>query len=437
MNRSYRAILLLTQALLLSVTGCALAPESAESTEKVQDTAQLSEALTDSFSTPAQAELTTALANDRVFNVWLANTTVGGQQIAQVVGQMFNLSGVPLGPSRVYTNSAHSKFQPSVSYNGAGKFLIAFCDAYSSSDDDILGLVVDINGALLSSTNIDFSSNLEQMPQVTYVPTGINKWLVTYERNGSPNDTVFASFVDTTGAVTSTGTIFSSPDIPLNPQAQYSIPTGRLMFVWNMGGSTEMDVRFSSTTFALGPISSITPAGLHMYEYQSLAFQPNAESMGLAYFEEEPFADTGKRVHLRIFPRACESFSCALPEQATGITTSASITSLYGPRLTTLGTSYIIHNGLIGPGLPNQNSIRFTVLNQSGVLTSSNNAVTPACPTALNQNNLGYSRFVAVATNSSASRINVMYDAFCPNFGKIRGQQDDTSFAHLTYAVSD
>jgi hypothetical protein len=430
MTRSRYALILTTQALLLAAVGCDAPPDGAE---KIGATTVQTSALTTPFTTPAATSEATAVGSDRVFNVWLATTSVG----TQVVGQMFNLSGVALGAAQVYTNTAHAKFQPTVAYNGAGKFLVAYNDAYSSTDYDILGFITDVNGNPLVSMNIDFSTALEQMPHATYISTGINKWLVTYERNGASgaNDLVLAALVDTTGTVTTRATIDSSPNLEINPQAAYSVSTQRIMFAWTQGNDSLAFV-FSSTAFALGTVQTYNPPALHMYEYQSLVYQPNAEGLGLAFLEEEPFVDTGRRVRLFTFNRGCEALSCMNAEVATGITTSSTITDVDGPRLTALGTQYIIHAGQAGASVVNGRNIKFVALTSTGVPAAASNQFVASCPSALTDK-LGLQYYVQAGSDTAANFTNVVYDTFCPNFGKVRGQLETPSYARTGYAISD
>jgi hypothetical protein len=430
MTRSRRALILTTQALLLTAAGCDTGPDASG---KVSDIGTQTAALTDSFTTPPTTSEATAVGTDRVFNVWLATTSTG----TEVVGQMFNLAGAALGPSRVYTSTAHAKFQPTVAYNGAGKFLVAYNDAYSSTDYDILGFTTDVNGNLLVAMNIDFSTALEQMPHATYISTGINQWLITYERNGPSggNDLVLAALIDVNGNVGTRATIYSSPNLEVNPQGAYSVSTQRIMFAWTQGNDS-MAFVFSSTGFALGAVQTYNPPALHMYEYQSLVYQPNAEGMGLAFLEEEPFVDTGRRIRLFTFNRGCEALSCMNAEVATGITTSSTITDVNGPRLTALNSQYIIHAGQAGPNILNGRNIKFVALSSTGVPTSVSNQFVPQCASALT-NKLGLQYYVQAGSNTTATVTNVVYDAFCPNFGKVRGQLENTSFARTSYAVSD
>jgi hypothetical protein len=425
--------MLTTQALLLAAAGCDAPLDGSGGSGKVSDTTVLTSALTTPFTTPATTWEATAVASDRVFNVWLANTSTG----LQVVGQMFNLSGTALGAAQVYTNTAHQKFQPTVAYNGAGKFLVAYTDAYSSTDDDVLGFITDVNGNLLTSMNIDFSTSVEQMPQATYISTGINKFLVTYERNGASgaNDLVLAAQIDTTGTVTTRATIYSSPNLEINPQAAYSVSTQRIMFAWTQGNDSLAFV-FASTSLAVGTVQTYNPPALHMYEYQSLVYQPNAEGMGLAFLEEEPFVDTGRRVRLFTFNRGCEALSCMNPEIATGITTSSTITYVNGPHITALGSQYAIHAGQAGSGIANGRSIKFSAFSSTGTLLAYSNQFVPSCPSALTDQ-LGYQYYVQAGSDTAANVTNLVYDTFCPNYGKVRGQIETPSYSETNYAISD
>jgi hypothetical protein len=431
MNRSQRALILTTQVLLLSVAaaGCDVPPSAdGEKEAPVLRTA----ALTEPFTTPAQAQLATAVGSDRVFNVWLGQTATG----LQVVGQMFDFAGASLGPARVYTSTTHDKFTPSVAYDGVGKFLIAYGDRYSQTDDDILGIIVDSTGALVTTSLVDFTTAFDQQANVIYVGGAINKWLVTYQRNPSAgNRLVLSVYIDAAGARGTSGTIVSDPNLEITPQAAYSTATGRLLYAWSLGNGN-LQLRGSSTAFAVGGVSTIPLAAGHMYEYLSLVYQPNTSAFGLAWLEEEPFIDSGRAVRLRTFASGCEKLACANAEQPTMITTSATITDVNGPRLTALGQVFVIHNGQGGPNLPNGRNIKFTSFNASGVVSTINTSFVPACSTNLTDK-LGLQYFLQAASNSTASRTNIFYDAFCPTTTVVRGQLETTTFSRTSYTVSN
>ncbi len=439
MNRQHRAPFLTTQLFLLTslasvawlAAGCDVPPSSTE-TGKTEAPVLLTAALTTPFTTPSQAQLATAVGSDRVFNVWLGQTTAG----LQVVGQMFDFNGTSLGAAKVYTNTTHDKFTPSVAYDGVGKFLIAYGDRYSQTDDDILGIIVDSTGALVTTSLIDFSTAFDQQANVIYVGSPINKWLATYQRNPpSGNYSVLSVYIDATGARGTSGTIVSDPNLPITPQAAYSTATGRLVYAWSLGNGS-LQMRGASTAFALGGVSTFPLLAGHMYEYQSLVYQPNISEFGLAWLEEEPFIDSGRAVRLRTFPIGCEKLACANAESPTQITTSATITDVNGPRLTALGNLFIIHNGQGGPNLPNGRNIKFTSLNASGVVSTINTSFVPACSTAITDK-LGLQYFVQAGSNSTASRTNVFYDAFCPTTTVVRGQLETTTFSRTSYTVSN
>jgi hypothetical protein len=424
-----RLSLLLASLAVVTIAACDVAPGS---DGKVYDVGVTTSALHDAFTTSYQADVATAITSNRVFNVWIAQTSTGDQ----VVGQMFDLStGAPIGASRVYTNTTHRKYMPSVSYGPLGRFLIAYVDAYSSTDDDILGIIVDNTGALVSSMTIDFSTNFNIEPQVTFVPTGINQWLVTYQQSGS-TEAVLAAYVDSAGNHGNPVTITTSTQEIVSPMSQYSISTQRLMFAWGEGAGS--NIRFASTSLALGPISALPFHPSHDVMWPTIAYQPNTESMGIAFFDQVGLIDSTAQVRLLVLPRGCESVSCASAERSTGISVAAPITGVGRGFVTALGSSFVIQNPISG-SFVNGETIRLTALDgNSGAPGLFTNQSIPGCSAALVGGDYGGAgTSITVSSTAAADRISMIYDAFCPTTSKVRAQFVNTSLTRTSYVVSD
>lgn len=434
MKRIRTPMLLAALATAFSTTACDPGADAELVGEKVLEPSVVSSALNDSFATQMQPPLATAGGPDRFLNAWLVRTETN----TLVVGQVFDTVRTPLGPSRIWVNNSHPKMQLRAAYDPLTKrFLITWEDVYSATDHDVLGVIVDDVGTLISSPVIDFSSSFEQQPSVTWV-NGVKKWLVTYERFTTTSDhRVRGRYVDGAGAfgLSADMTVPSSASI-YGPEARYIAATDRIMLSW--GNNTRLYVTAAPpTTLVTGATSFLSAPASHIFDLQRSEYNPLNGLFALAFRDVETTQNGIRKIRLKLFPFGCESFACALAEQPTTITTSATITALGGPAITTLHPGFVLFAGQSGTALPNGESIKFAHVNQTGVVGTTNDATIPPCAVPL-WNNMANA--VIAATNIlGTSRSNLIYDSYCPAPGasKVMGQTMNNIAIRTDFRVSD
>lgn len=435
MKRIRTPMLLAALATAFSTTACDPGADGELVGEKVLEPSVVSSALNDPFTTPMQPPLATAGGPDRFLNAWLVNTGTA----TLVVGQVFDTVRQPLGPSQIWANNAHPKMGVRAGYDPLTKrFLVIWEDAYSDTDHDVLGVIVDNVGTLISSPVIDFSSSFEQQPSVTWVAGNIKKWLVTYERYSNGSDhRVRGRYVDGAGAfgLTTDMTVPSSASI-YGPQAQYIAATDRILLSW--GNNSRLFVTGAPpTTLVTGAVSSLVAPALHMYDFQRSEYNPLNGLFALAFRDVDTNQNGLRKIRLKLLPFGCESFACALAEQPTTITTSATITALSVPAITTLHPGFVLFAGQSGAALPNGQSIKFAQVNQTGVVGTTNDATIPACAVPL-WNNMANAVLAATSTLGT-TRSNLIYDSYCPAPGasKVMGQTMNNIAIRTDFRVSD
>jgi hypothetical protein len=431
-------MLLAALAAAFFATACDPGADDGPAGDKVLEPSAVRSALNDPFTTPMQPQLATAAGPDRFLDAWLVNTGTS----TLVVGQVFDAVRAPLGPVQVWNNTTHGKIQPRASYDPLTKrFLVTWEDLYSGTDHDVLGVITDNVGTLISSPVIDFSSFFEQQPSVTWVGGNVNKWLVTYERftnvQGSSDHRVRGRYVDGNGAfgLTTDMTAPSSASI-FRPQAQYVAATDRILLSW--GDLSRLFVTGASpATLVAGAASTLTVVGSHIFDLQQSAYNSLNGLYALAFRDVDTSQDGIRKIRLKLFPFGCESFACTLTERPTSITMSATITAMGGPAIAPLIPGFVLFAGQSGANLPNGESIKFAQVNQTGVVTTSNDATIPACAAPL-WNNMA-NAVIAATSTLGHSRSNLIYDSYCPVAGvsKVMGQTMNNTAIKTDFRVSD
>lgn len=147
---------------------------------------------------------------------------IGGSIWGRVRSQLGDLQPM----FRISSTALGACFGPDVGGSREG-WLVTFTHAYTSSDFDVLGMLVPVTGGLMHELLIDTSpARSTSNPQVSQSNFG-GSWMVVYGNNAAGNWDVYGCRIDSTGHFTSgPAAIQTGPDNDVNPSVSSPSGTG-------------------------------------------------------------------------------------------------------------------------------------------------------------------------------------------------------------------
>jgi hypothetical protein len=301
--------------------------------------------------------------NGRMLAVWL---TVDSSSSFQLIGQIFSTTtGLPLSSAQVYTSGGHPrKGSAHVAYGG-GKYMVAYEEVFSPTDNDLRGIVVGAGGSSERIFTIDSSAFNDTLGDLVYVPD-TNQFFGLWTRDQSPSQRERVYYLDTSGNLVNQGELLGSPA----STARAAYGDGRIAVAWTGGGLNRTSlmpgqIAATSTTVVTSDSKIFSPA---------IAFNPTQRQFGLTVFRSDT---TDDKIFAQTFAAGCSANSCASPFREIGSKVGLNLTVLGLPTIAAAAEFFVVGATMMKP--TQQGTVTFSLDSTAFARITHNPALSPPC----------------------------------------------------------